>query len=653
MNDLPFQDEVIKDMIAVAREAGQQAMTMRQNPEALGIERKTDNSVVTEADKKNEALIKQRLVSKHGGDFIGEETGRTVDAGNSNKEWIVDPIDGTTNYSAGTLGEGNFASDPNWGVSIALRENGKVTHGVVYLPETGQLYFAQEGKGAYVVNQNGDSKKLELSSSIPHRTSIEIGGGFREADSDELSTAIRKTYSQETGGGQRCLGSVVAGMIQVATGARGAFTQGAINAHDYSAASLIAVEAGAVMSIDAILDDSKGREAVMVSHPQVHNQLVTVYNQMTGKSMPFMDAEGAGKRAEVLLSQKTKGPNRVMAYAVVNEEREREDGTTEPFFNPESSKPRKLAYAFFETDRTGVPILNAPGGAQDMIVTNPVSQETFPIELGKKAALNAVLEKLELAAPEGATTKDLEHYVVQKYLENGWDVKIESPFKAAVREAKEEQGIDLSNPENYIGAPLQFENNMMAKRTLQAIEEATDGPVFDISAMQDLGNVRTAIRGIKENAPEGVATETPHMTFAVHVPDFSNAELVNEPNKVENKIKGREGKIFYEKGRFVTLEQMEASLENALEKAKTEAANDNAFAGQEVLANLSGLDTFRQIEGTLVAQLQEQGVYVSSSSRLRDNKPDAVRNEYAGKAELPAELASKRQVSARMGGRAL
>jgi histidinol-phosphatase len=108
----------------------------------LLVETKPDQTPVTEADRAVEEAIRERLAAEHPDDgILGEEFGITGDAG---RRWIVDPIDGTRNYSRGI---------PVWATLIALEEDGVLQLGVVSAPALGRRWWAERGSGAFA---NGD-----------------------------------------------------------------------------------------------------------------------------------------------------------------------------------------------------------------------------------------------------------------------------------------------------------------------------------------------------------------------------------------------------------------------------------------------------------------------------------------------------------------
>ncbi len=118
----------------------------------LLVETKPDRSPVTDADRAVEAELRNVVAEYRPGDtFIGEEFENT---GSSNRNWIVDPIDGTANYLRGV---------PIWASLIALRVDGVITTSVVSAPALGRRWWAQRGNGAFTMDINGTVRTLQVS----------------------------------------------------------------------------------------------------------------------------------------------------------------------------------------------------------------------------------------------------------------------------------------------------------------------------------------------------------------------------------------------------------------------------------------------------------------------------------------------------------
>ena len=137
-------------MIKAARKAGRSLVKDFREVENLQVSTKGPGDFVTRADKEAERLIKEDLMGgrpTYG--WLGEETGE--DAGQDpTRRWIVDPLDGTTNYLHGM---------PHWAVSIALEHKGEIVSAVVYDPAKDEMFWAEKGAGAWL----NDNRRLRVS----------------------------------------------------------------------------------------------------------------------------------------------------------------------------------------------------------------------------------------------------------------------------------------------------------------------------------------------------------------------------------------------------------------------------------------------------------------------------------------------------------
>lgn len=129
--------------INVATEAARQAASLMQKYaqrlESIPVERKARADYVTDVDRACEQVIRDHLLKRYKDHaFLGEESGKM---GDSDYVWIVDPIDGTTNYLRGL---GHYA------ISIALQIKGRIEHGVIYDPSKDELFTASRGEGAFL-----------------------------------------------------------------------------------------------------------------------------------------------------------------------------------------------------------------------------------------------------------------------------------------------------------------------------------------------------------------------------------------------------------------------------------------------------------------------------------------------------------------------
>lgn len=180
---------------------------------------KPDHSFVTEADKVVEDFLRTEL-AKHfpGVEALGEEVEQGV---KKNVAWVIDPIDGTANFVAGV---------PIWAVSVGLVENGIPTMGAVYYPAFNEIYFAQQGKGAWLNEKQIFARQGEI---------------IRHDDLLGLSTLSIKRMKVNLPCKVRSLGTAVACFTFVA---KGSFIGGVLTDNrvwDIAAGWIIAKEAGA------------------------------------------------------------------------------------------------------------------------------------------------------------------------------------------------------------------------------------------------------------------------------------------------------------------------------------------------------------------------------------------------------------------------
>jgi myo-inositol-1(or 4)-monophosphatase len=139
-----------------ARRAGQLATKYRSRLEGIPVERKARHDYVSDVDRACEQVIREYILKHHRDHAVlGEEGGQT---GDSDYVWIVDPIDGTSNYLRGI---------PHFAISIALQIKGRIEAGVVYDPLREEMFTAARGQGAFLNSQRiRVSGRKELSSAI-------------------------------------------------------------------------------------------------------------------------------------------------------------------------------------------------------------------------------------------------------------------------------------------------------------------------------------------------------------------------------------------------------------------------------------------------------------------------------------------------------
>jgi myo-inositol-1(or 4)-monophosphatase len=244
-----------------AREAGKIINRASQDVGSLKIQTKDYNDFVSEVDRSAEdaiiSILKEAYPT-HG--FFGEESGKTnVDA---ESIWIIDPLDGTTNFLH------NF---PCYCVSIALQERGVLTQAVIYDPVHNDLFTATKGRGAFL-----NDKRIRVTNRSKLQDSL-ISTGFPFKDFSYLDTYLEifKDMAKKTSGLRRP-GSAALDLAYVAAGYTDGFFEINLSPWDIAAGALLVQEAG------GIVGDFEGNESwlrtgnIVAGNPKVFGQMLQV-----------------------------------------------------------------------------------------------------------------------------------------------------------------------------------------------------------------------------------------------------------------------------------------------------------------------------------------------------------------------------------------
>lgn len=218
--------------ITVARRVGQDAAAFREaaRPETLGVENKGLQDFVTVADKRAEEAIRAALIGEFPDDsFMGEEGGGNSGEGGT---WVVDPIDGTTNYIRGFR---------HWGVSIAFIAGGEILIGVIYDAAQDRVFHAIRGEGAFKEGQ-----PITAARTADPAHAIVILGHSRRTPFEDYLAVSRRLY--ERGIDYRRMGAAAIGLLRVAEGVSDLYYERHLSSWDMLAGILIAEEAGAIVA---------------------------------------------------------------------------------------------------------------------------------------------------------------------------------------------------------------------------------------------------------------------------------------------------------------------------------------------------------------------------------------------------------------------
>ncbi len=220
-------------MMKTARKAGRALLKDFTEVENLQVSTKGPGDFVSRADKQAEATIKEDLLyARPTYGFLGEE-GKEVEGDDPTRRWIVDPLDGTTNFLHGL---------PHWAVSIALEHKGQVVAGVVYDPVKDEMFWAEKGGGAWL-----NESRMRVSSR--HRLIESIfATGIPFAGRADLPVTLQDLARlMPACAGVRRFGAASLDLAYVAAGRYEGFWERNLKTWDMAAGLIIAREAGAIV----------------------------------------------------------------------------------------------------------------------------------------------------------------------------------------------------------------------------------------------------------------------------------------------------------------------------------------------------------------------------------------------------------------------
>ena len=212
-----------------ARKAGDIILRYHNQIDRLTIENKAANDFVSEVDQLAEnAIIDEIKKSFPEHSILGEESGEIL--GDSRYQWIIDPLDGTTNYLHGF---------PQYSVSIALYENNEAMHAVVYDPFKEELFYASKGEGAFL----NDQRIRVTQTQGFDNTLIGTGFPFKAPEHLDAYLAMFKAIHPHVSGIRRA-GSAALDLAYLAAGRMDGFWEIKLSPWDIAAGALLVKEAG-------------------------------------------------------------------------------------------------------------------------------------------------------------------------------------------------------------------------------------------------------------------------------------------------------------------------------------------------------------------------------------------------------------------------
>jgi len=253
--------------VRAARAAGKVITQSVDRFDASSIQKKQRNDFVTEVDRKAEAEIVgvlRKSFPDHA--LLCEESGLIGDK-SAEYQWIIDPLDGTTNFIHGL---------PHFSVSIALMRKNRLFQAVIYDPMRQELFTAGKGEGAFL-----DSKRLRVSGVNKLEDAL-LSSGFPYRDGQDLDFYQRtlRHYTERSAGVRR-LGSAALDLAYVAAGrVEGCWLTG-LQSWDMAAGALIVREAGGLVNDFDGGDEWMQRGELIAAAPKVHHQMLEVMKPLS------------------------------------------------------------------------------------------------------------------------------------------------------------------------------------------------------------------------------------------------------------------------------------------------------------------------------------------------------------------------------------
>lgn len=262
---------MLDSLAKIVKQAAREEICPRYNNVVRKL--KSDGSVITEADLAMQRYIASELKREWPQfDFLGEEMSdsehQQLFDGAKEGLWVLDPLDGTSNFAAGI---------PYFSVSLALVQNGEITAGLVYDPMRDECFSAQKGQGAFL---NGEQLKVE-DFSFPMKKSIALIDYKRLSEDLRLKLVASPPFSS-----QRSFGSVALDWCWLACGRGHIYLHGQQKLWDYAAGYLILKESGGyactLTGEPVFVGTMDSRSAVASSDKQFFSEWQTWLNVANG-----------------------------------------------------------------------------------------------------------------------------------------------------------------------------------------------------------------------------------------------------------------------------------------------------------------------------------------------------------------------------------
>src|SRR6187399_259298 len=251
---------LINVMVKAARRAGRSLKRDLGEIEHLQVSLKGPANFVSLADKRAEEMLLTDLTkARPGYGFIGEEGGIRI-GDDKTHTWIVDPLDGTTNFLHGI---------PQFAISIGLERSGTILAGVIYNPITDELYVAERGMGAYL-----NDKRLRVAARKRLADSV-IACGLPHLGRGDLKLGLRELGAvQDKVAGLRRFGAAALDLAFVAAGRLDGYWERNISPWDIAAGLILVREAGGFVTDLDGGDGMNTKKHIVAGNEPIHRELL-------------------------------------------------------------------------------------------------------------------------------------------------------------------------------------------------------------------------------------------------------------------------------------------------------------------------------------------------------------------------------------------
>ncbi|QBC31439.1 MULTISPECIES: inositol monophosphatase family protein [Pandoraea] len=281
-----MQHPMLNIAVKAARRAGNIISRASLDIDTVKVTKKQHNDFVTEVDKAAEQAIIETLLQAYPDHAIlAEESGEEHGKSGSEYQWIIDPLDGTTNFIHGLQ---------YYCTSVALAHKGIVSQAVIYDPTRNELFTASRGRGAFL-----DGKRIRVSRRDRLADGL-IGTGFPFRDLQGVENYLKMfgTMTEHCAGIRRP-GAAALDLANVAAGRMDGFFEQGLNAWDMAAGSLLITEAGGLVGNYTGESDFLFEGEVLAGNPKIYAQMVKLLEGYSRAKRPASPARASAASAVV------------------------------------------------------------------------------------------------------------------------------------------------------------------------------------------------------------------------------------------------------------------------------------------------------------------------------------------------------------------